>query len=79
MNAYELADELDKVLTFVDLPKSTYSKMLRQQADQLAKADARIAELEVTKFHLEGDINRLEDQVNELLVAKHFKDMGRTK
>ena len=39
----------------------------------------RIAELEVTKFHLEGDINRLEDQVNELLVAKHFKDMGRTK
>jgi len=77
MNAYELADWtkeqfsrgwINGYLNFFREIEGT----LRQQAD-------RIAELEVTKFHLEGDVNRLEDQVNELLVAKHFKDIGRTK
>ena len=74
MNAYELADELNKVVFQHSYPLlfDKSANMLRQQAD-------RIKELEVTKFHLEGDVNRLEDQVNELLVAKHFKDIGRTK
>ena len=66
MNAYELADELEKVLGVAGLKDNRVPAMLRQQADRIAELEqnlsAFIVELELHKAMIQD----LERQLNNV-------------
>ena len=67
MTALEHADWIENGAPFGKYETAKQAVvMLRQQ-------QAEIEALKVTKFHLEADIDRLEDQVNDLLIEKDMK------
>lgn len=55
MNAYELADELDKIN---DIPIETIINMLRQQADRIAELEDRLSMYEIKDLDRGLDENR---------------------